>query len=310
MKSSYTPPLYVWVVSAVLTMAFIGWCYWYPAPYSFRNKQAQWNSFQGCADNLEANWPFHEAQYKVLIWGSSLSCQGINHSPYFQEALADACDREVIVQKLYMLNIFSSELPHLERLFTLTAAIKPDLLLIEDHLIIYQVPAGKISGIQQKFIDKTQSLFASQKTKRGRLKKQPFFDSYNDRLLHSLQGDTTNLQPANQLISTFENQSLLRQQLSKYGLDSIPIIAINLPRPYLIESQYLHTTSLRQIETLVKDYQSHGYDFTYWKYPQPMPFTHYSDFAHMNLQGRNRYSEWLAQMLKDYLKKKCTYSNS
>jgi hypothetical protein len=256
--------------------------------------------------NSQPKYSSDSSKCSVVCWGSSISRQAIENSDIMHQQIS-AYGKKIAVHKIYMLGLTANKLPDLYEIFEVTEQLKPSLICIEDNLFSHSKTTHS-SKIEKEI----RHLLSSWGLK-ARNSKQPHklqnntFDSHDERFDIPQQNDTLNISiilPPRTVRSFSDNQRI-NEQL-KFALEQqIPLVILNVPRAGAVQKILIGAQEQDEIDKQIEEYKDAGFQIEYRKFPEYLPFKYYSDFGHMNDQGRAVYSRWLSKKIAEKLADQC-----
>ncbi|MFT6783554.1 MAG: hypothetical protein ACJA1A_003495 [Saprospiraceae bacterium] len=259
--------------------------------------------------NLSKKQSDRTDEYRVLIFGSSLTENAIFQDQYFQDRF-QVEGKNIQVNTLFYAAAYYDMLNNPELLeYILTT--KPDLLCIEDQVFLFE-PKEELIKTQTL----TSKLHYNYISNINILKHKIFPKFFPNPSVHDNSGDSTitfaTPHPRAEIIISHEdstNYKPIRRITRKYGKTTqfnkvlttlnqsgTDLVILNIPRPRLIEKDLLSKKQMRKKERLINQYKE-KINVEYWQFDQPLPFKYYWDIAHLNGSGQEIYSNWLFERI-------------
>lgn len=294
------PPLWVWLVSAAIVGLGVAWLHFSSSSREQVVRTHNFAVFSAQMDRFLADDQLSDDQFRVFCWGSSFTRQAIENRETLQEDIAFG-ELNVQVQKMYMAGANERSFPYLNELFEAAENLQPHLICIEDHLFAFADRNWKNSKLSKEFRFLIENKIMGRPSRKRKRERPDSFDSFHWKFESTQRKDTLSLPPIERSILSFSEHKELLQKLA-FALDQkIPIVILNVPRAGIIEERLSTPKNEADIEALLQSYRALGFQIEYWKYPYYLPFSHYSDYAHMNPKGRKAYSAWLTSKMANLL---------
>lgn len=302
-------PVRAWAVVTLLAgLIFLGFGYFdLPNANFFKNThEMRYHTYKIRLHNLRRTESSQPDTYRVLIFGSSLTAQGVMRDSFFTERFQQL-GLPVQVSRIFYAGAFYKMLEDPDLLDYL-GSVQPDLLCIEDQVLLYDPlpgldwPEPLFSTLHQNFVFNLNTLkhlmlptvFPEPGLGKSVDSNATFDVKYPqaDSIISHLDSTeyTVEMRTIRRMGRT-KKFNTLAQQLKENG-QSVTII--QMPRPQPVEAAFLAEKSLKRREQLLQDYHD-NYGIDYWHFPKSMPFQYYWDLSHMNKHGQLIYSDWLFQ---------------
>ena len=301
------PPLYLWIAVAALSIGIFGSLGSIEEQEPLHSLGDRYLHYKKRLDSFISSFDPARDSCVAILWGSSLSCQAVDHSYNFRRRFKEHSGQQIGFYKIFMLNANSHYFRGLKSLFEATGKISPDLLLIETQLMAIDVHYGHpLEAEFRNFHREVTEWWRKPEPKKiGNHPRFANFDQFNNRLHRAQELDTINLPDRRYLFRDFRDNRAFNKDLARFRDQQIPIVLLHLPRPSYFEDMVMGPNGMEHLEQLVADYREAGYDMQLWAYHDPLPFSHYSDYAHMNLQGMKKFSSWLQGQLEQHFEGQC-----
>ncbi|PHN03131.1 hypothetical protein [Flavilitoribacter nigricans] len=261
--------------------------------------------------NLIRNEVVPEEAYHVIIFGSSLTAQGVLRDSFF-EHFFQQLGKPVHVNRVFYAGASYKMLEDPDLLAYLENA-RPDLLCIEDQVLFFE-PLPELDWPNPLPVQFQKRYVHNLNVLKHRLLPSAFPKPGLKRQIDSTITFDVRYKQADSVIShrdsiQFEIQersvrkrrytrkfNRLAEQLTDSGTD---LVILNLPRPAAIEGQYMSERELRRRVSLLEAYRQR-FEVDYWTFERPLPFRFYWDISHLNKYGQQIYSEWLAERIEQH----------
>lgn len=301
------PPIWVWITSASLIVALLLFSKLTASGRTQLLRLSSYPIFKHQLENFSSTYPVNNDRCKVVCWGSSFSCQAIEHSDEMR-LKGGASGQNIDVHKMYILSLNANLFPYADELFNTTEQLKPDLICIEDHLFSYS--SGKENNnmlINELKHLMTFPIFKRNKTRNLHHYENKNFNVYDPRFDHPQREDTLYLPDHGKTkrILSFADNELLNHKIHFILEQQIPLVILNIPRAGTIQENFITVDKQKLIDQQIHAYREAGFKIEYWKFPKSLPFKYYSDFGHMNKDGRKVFSDWLSSKITEKLAEQC-----
>ncbi|MGJ7033731.1 hypothetical protein [Niabella hirudinis] len=289
------PPLKIWI--PVLVIVFCG----YMALYiSVVNDPDVFLELDQDTETLLKDYVAKQddSTLTVVVLGTSLVQAGVADEDFFRHAAALRYKRKIRVFKLFGSGGYLEQFTQNSRVFDLLATYPPDLLLIEENLIGYHVMQKKTRNFLM--YEKLRSFYAIKKSSPEKAAGIPFqlpvIPQTEDLIRDTVHIDAYVKAAAGRTVRTYAENKSVDPFLQRLTAGGAKIVILNFPRPYPIESGIRSGKYAAQFRQLLQDYQQQ-FGIRYWSFDQPLPFSCFCDFGHMNREGAAVFSQWVLQKI-------------
>jgi hypothetical protein len=306
-KRRPAPPIYIWIITFVIFSVFL--ICWFPKykEYTLINLDS------GRLEKLR-EIPRSDTVTKVVIIGTSLAARGILSDEALEQlAMAKGYGN----YKMVMFVQQSASLYDFYFLFNRVLTANPDMIIIQSSLALYGIP--KRAYLKLFYEDFTNSLRRAISARTGRMKWDSI-SSMNDyaldkKIVHTyLQGKMSSRM--DEKIPTELTKDVLDRKIDErksWRLYEVPfsgwfgnflksarekgidVIILNIPVSVEFDP-YLPGTTLQRSEVIQEYRQKFGVHYIDWE--GGMPRENFSDFVHMTLSNKLKYSDWLLRQLQ------------
>ncbi|MEO1713845.1 MAG: hypothetical protein AAFU60_10990 [Bacteroidota bacterium] len=93
---------------------------------------------------------------------------------------------------------------------------------------------------------------------------------------------------------------LFDEQVDLWKNAGVQVVIYHVPRPAVIETQFLSRRERERYESLLISYRD-NFEIDYWKKNWNLPFASYFDDKHLNQRGRQQYSDWFYEKVTTHV---------
>ncbi|WP_020600424.1 hypothetical protein [Spirosoma panaciterrae] len=296
------PPLWVWGLTGLGVLLGFGLLF----SMAVRSEKALSQQFTTDAETvLRREWRMRsDSVTRVVVLGTSLVENGVADTDFFE----GRCGKRIRVIKLYREAVNIDAFTETAPIFKLLERYPPDILCIEENLLLFRLPYFLSPGQAENVFDAVNRHLTIQvKSLKIQLGLRPpdpervLFQGFPREQHVQNQVDTTALSTTlaeirhRQVRTPAELPALYRslQQLHQSGTR---LILLHLPRPAVLESVIYGEGRDPLLRDLIKQYHR-LYHLEHWQFDRPMPFRYFVDQAHLNHIGNPIYSGWLADKI-------------
>lgn len=262
--------------------------------------------------NLQRQQPPPPDVFRVIIFGSSLTAQGVMRDSFFNKRFQQL-GKPVVVNRVFYAGAFYNMLEDPD-LLTFLEDVQPDLLCIEDQVLLLEPPSGLnwpgslLTQLHTNFIYninvlKHQALptIFTHPGLSGPIDSAGTFNvTYpvaDSTINHR---DSTNYQLETRKVRGLDRTPKFNQFIKALREQGTELVALHLPRPAEIEKKYLSKGVQRQKQRLLDQYEEQA-DLEYWSDEWELPFRYFWDISHLNKHGQEAFSDWLFdQILEEF----------
>lgn len=306
-KSKLQLPLTYWLISigiafiVIITIANLS----IPQNNPFKDEGEIYTAnFKIKLHNLKKELRNKKSDYKVLIFGSSLTDAGVDNSPILTKNIrAQGKDIEIIKFHRAGANYTTLETDYF---IEFVESIQPDVFCIEDQTFLLQLMMGlketKAFGYDTHFnfiynINLIKhKLFPERVPEPGFMGAQDSTVTFNgndmlsDKVMSHI--DSTQYEVKYRFARKKRKTKRFNKLMGRLHEKGTRFIIHNVPRPHKIEEVFLSIEEKQKIAKLIEQYKT-DYNLDYWIFEDKLPFQYYQDKSHLNIAGREVYSKWI-----------------
>ncbi|MEP1034416.1 hypothetical protein [Ekhidna sp.] len=297
-KRSKYAPLNIWVISAVtfivINVIVYSYCAIFLDTRAKRFEKENLKALQELKENIE-EFPLER---HVVVVGSSVIRNALwCHDAFidYQSRKAEEGSRKINIYKIYesgfQLPYFTNQL----HLFDSLIKYQPDLILLEDHMLLTDFKRFKRGTVSDAYYDYKITLKRGKNSIFSKPKERDF--CFSPSVVNTM--DSLNVQVSyRRALSLSENEFFL-EVLNAGKRREVHIGLLSSPRPSLFIEALSKTAANAEINNL-RNYYLDQYGLDYIPFEEEFYWSYFLDEGHMNNIGQRRYSIWLLDRLEKH----------
>ena len=310
MKRTNYPPLSVWIATAALSVA-VGVVLAFPQVLGISDPTEAWvrgriRGYLAEMKTLAVESPLLDSStYRIVVVGSSLTQAGVEKDSIFADRFR-ANGLNVQLFRTFSRG-GSNEMLWTPAFYASVLQLQPDLVLLEDQIFAFR--PREQHKLHYPFWIRNFN-FTVNKLLENRLQirnllplpesKQKYFEYYLQYDQEMALVDTVNYQMPRRKVRGRNFNPLFDEQMEAWNQSGVKLVVYHMPRPALIEDQFLNRRERQRYESLLASYQE-DYKMDYWKNDWSLPFACYFDDKHLNQRGRKLYSDWIFDQITTHV---------
>ena len=307
-------PLRGWgivILGVLLVFGFLGYAD-LPADKPFKNThEMRYSNYKIRLHNLVKAEVEQKNEYRVIIFGSSLTAQGVLRDSFFNQTF-QRMGKPIKVNRVFYAGAFYKMLEDPDLLDYLEA-VQPDLLCIEDQVFFFTPlpgldwPQTSLTQFHKNYVYNLNvlkhllfpSVFPEQGFERQIDSTLTFDVKYPQADSVISHADSSRYDIKYRTVRKMRRTRKFNRLVDRLTQNATDLVILNVPRPAKIENVYLTKRESQKKDRLLLAYQDR-FDTEYWKFERSFPFRYYWDISHLNKYGQLAYSDWLLERIHQH----------